>query len=74
MADVPLLACWVWAVVLWMRGIEEGRRRCLVAAAVLVALAALTKYYGVALIPLLAAWTLRRRRAIVLSVRSAPPP
>ena len=68
MADVPLLACWVWAVVLWMRGIEEGRRRYLVAAAVLVALAALTKYYGVALIPLLAAWTLARGRQLTRSL------
>ena len=68
MADVPLLACWTWAVVLWMRGIDEGHRRCLVAAAALVALAALTKYYGVALIPLLAAWTVMRSRRLIGSL------
>lgn len=62
MCDMLLLACWVWAVECWWRGLEQGRRRWLVAAALLAAAATLTKYFGVALIPLLLAFTLVRER------------
>jgi 4-amino-4-deoxy-L-arabinose transferase-like glycosyltransferase len=54
MSDTLLLAFWVWAIVLWRQGREEGHAGCLIGAAVLVTLAGLTKYYGVALVPLLA--------------------
>jgi 4-amino-4-deoxy-L-arabinose transferase-like glycosyltransferase len=63
MCDTMLLAFWVWAVELWVGGIETGRARALVAASLLAALAALTKYFGVALLPLLLVYgTVRRRR------------
>lgn len=64
MCDVPLLAAWVWAVVFWVEGLEEQRTGKLVGAGVLVALALLTKYFGAALIPLLAAYGLLRKRKL----------
>jgi 4-amino-4-deoxy-L-arabinose transferase-like glycosyltransferase len=63
-SDVPMLACWCWSVLLWMRGIDEGRRRWLAAAAALAALAALTKYLGAGLVPLLAAYAIARQRRV----------
>ena len=62
MCDVSMLALWLWAVVLWTRGIERGNHLHLASAAGLVALAALTKYFGAALIPLLLAYTVMKKR------------
>ena len=53
MCDTSMLALWCWAVYAWMRGFDGGGRPWLWVAALLVALAGLTKYYGVALLPLL---------------------
>ena len=61
-SDVPTLAGWLWAVVLWARGLDERRDRLLAASALLCAVAALTKYFAIGLIPLLAAYTLARER------------
>jgi 4-amino-4-deoxy-L-arabinose transferase-like glycosyltransferase len=55
MCDVPMLAFWVWAVVFWTDGIEHNDPRRLFAAGCLIAFAEVTKYYGICLIPLLAA-------------------
>ena len=46
MTDVPMLACWVWALGLWMYGFKCGRQWPLIAAALCAAMAPLTKYYG----------------------------
>jgi hypothetical protein len=54
MCDVLMLAFWVWAVVCWIEGMKQNNFLKLSAAGLLIALAALTKYYGVCLIPLLA--------------------
>lgn len=64
MCDTMMLALWVWAVFLWVCGIDDGNHIALTAAAILTALAALTKYYGVALIPLLGLYTLVKKRAL----------
>ncbi len=61
MCDVLMLAFWVWAMVFWLEGTETGKGRCLWGAAVLMTLAALTKYYGICLIPLLAVYSLMSR-------------
>jgi 4-amino-4-deoxy-L-arabinose transferase-like glycosyltransferase len=53
MCDTMMLAFWVWTVVLWERGLREGRSGLLYAAAFLIGLCALTKYFGMSLIPLL---------------------
>lgn len=58
MSDIMMLAFWCWAVVLWMRGVEKDDPLSLTAAALLVAMSALTKYFGMSLIPLLAAYSI----------------
>jgi 4-amino-4-deoxy-L-arabinose transferase-like glycosyltransferase len=62
MCDVMMLAFWVWAVVLWVEGMERDNFRKLCGAGLMIALAALTKYYGVCLIPLLVAYSLIHKR------------
>lgn len=64
MCDTLLLAFWVWAVVLWIEGMESGSSRRLAGAALLVALAALTKYFGACLFPLLFIYSLVLRRRL----------
>jgi 4-amino-4-deoxy-L-arabinose transferase-like glycosyltransferase len=66
MCDVMMLAFWVWAVYLWVRGLDENKFQSLFFAAVLVAFCALTKYFGMALLPLLIAYSLMKKRKIGL--------
>jgi 4-amino-4-deoxy-L-arabinose transferase-like glycosyltransferase len=63
MSDVPMVCLWVWALWLWMRGLEDGRSWKLAAAATLAAACALTKYFGASLVPLLLIHGWLRRRA-----------
>ncbi len=62
MCDVTMLAFWVWAVALWVEGTEENKLPKLFFAALLVSLAALTKYFGACLVPLLSAHVLIGKR------------
>lgn len=62
MCDTMMLAFWVWAVFLWIRGMEEKRYLNLFFAAVLIVFCALTKYFGMALLPLLFVYSLSYRR------------
>jgi 4-amino-4-deoxy-L-arabinose transferase-like glycosyltransferase len=64
MCDTLLLAFWVWAVVLWIEGMDKGGSRRLAGSALLIALAALTKYFGACLIPLLLIYSLVLRRRL----------
>ena len=57
MCDTLTLAFWVWTVVLWESGLRRRQMGWLFLAAVLISLTALSKYIGVALIPLLVAYT-----------------
>jgi 4-amino-4-deoxy-L-arabinose transferase-like glycosyltransferase len=61
MCDTTMLAFWVWALALWDQGLTQERSTSLWAAAVLAALGALTKYFAVALLPLMLVWALARR-------------
>jgi 4-amino-4-deoxy-L-arabinose transferase-like glycosyltransferase len=61
MADVPMLALWIWALACWDRGVRSGARSTLLAAALLAALCPLTKFPGLALLPLLVAHALLLR-------------
>jgi 4-amino-4-deoxy-L-arabinose transferase-like glycosyltransferase len=54
MSDTLAVAFWVWALWLWDRGLREERTRLLAFAALLVGLAALTEYFAIALLPLMA--------------------
>jgi 4-amino-4-deoxy-L-arabinose transferase-like glycosyltransferase len=62
MCDVPMLMFWVWAIVLWEKGLE-GKGWLLLVAGWLAGLAVLTKYNGILLLPLLAFATVLRRRS-----------
>ena len=62
MCDVLMLTFWVWAAYLWIRGTEENRHGLLALSMVLVTLSALTKYFGIALIPLLAAYSIASKK------------
>src|SRR2546421_2029047 len=64
MCDVWLLALWVWSMDCWLRGLERHSYRLLLLAALLAAAAALTKYFGVSLVPLLAVYTLVQDRRL----------
>ena len=64
MCDVWLLALWVWSIECWIHGLARNSFWLFLLAAILAATAALTKYFGVALVPLLAAYTLVRERGL----------
>jgi len=65
MSDVLMTAFFVWAIFFWVKGVEDKSNLSLVLASVLVSAASLTKYFGVSLIPLLAAYSvLKGRRGI----------
>jgi 4-amino-4-deoxy-L-arabinose transferase-like glycosyltransferase len=71
MCDTLALCAFVWAIALWLKGLDSNRFFWLVLSAALVAISSLTKYFGVSLIPLLIAYTLLRnwraaRRLLVL--------
>jgi 4-amino-4-deoxy-L-arabinose transferase-like glycosyltransferase len=61
MCDVMMLGFWVWAVAFWLEGLH-GSHAKLLAAAVLIALAGLTKYFGLSLVPLLLVFALLEKR------------
>jgi 4-amino-4-deoxy-L-arabinose transferase-like glycosyltransferase len=64
MCDVWLLALWIWSIECWLRGIERNAWWLLTLASVLAAAAALTKYFGISLVPLLAACTVASERRL----------
>ena len=64
MCDVLMLAFWVWAIVLWLDGTDHKDPLRLSGAALLIGLAALAKYFGICLLPLLAAWSLLGKHRI----------
>jgi 4-amino-4-deoxy-L-arabinose transferase-like glycosyltransferase len=64
MADTMMLAFYVWAVALWVRGLEENRSLYLLIASILIALSALTKYFGMTLVPLLIMYSLVLKRRL----------
>lgn len=74
MCDVMLLALWIWATELWLAGLERQKWWRFLISALLISAAALTKYFGVALVPLLAVHTLvsDRRRALNLAFLLIP--
>ncbi len=64
MSDVLMLSLWVWAAFLWLRGLETRRAADLVGAALLMGLCPLAKYFGLALLPLLATYAFLRERRV----------
>ncbi|HZQ20127.1 MAG TPA: glycosyltransferase family 39 protein [Terriglobales bacterium] len=62
MCDTMMLALWTWAAILWIEGIEHEKHAYLLSSSVLLGLAALTKYFGVCLLPLLLVYTIAWKR------------
>ena len=65
MCDVPMLALWMLCLLVWRRGIASENKLYLLAGAILIALCALTKYFGACLIPLLVVYSLLLRKRIL---------
>ena len=70
MCDTLMLALWLWAIIFWVEGLDPPKPRYLAISALLITLCALTKYFGIALIPLLAGYSFSaapsRRLGLVL--------
>jgi dolichyl-phosphate-mannose-protein mannosyltransferase len=64
MCDTLLMGFMVWAMALWMGGVERRRAAMQAGGALLGGLAALTKYAGVGLLPLLLVYTVAKRRRL----------
>lgn len=64
MCDMLMLAFWVWAAVFWVEGMKGDKMTLLVVAGALISLALVTKYYGLCLVPLLAAHGLILKRRL----------
>jgi hypothetical protein len=64
MCDTMMVCFWVWAVLLWISGIERESAARLGGSALLMCCAILTKYYGAALVPLLFVYSLLVRRSL----------
>src|SRR5207244_4585640 len=62
MADVPLVALWVCATVLFVRGIDEQKNALVYASALPITAACFYAYQGLALLPLLAFYAVARKR------------
>jgi 4-amino-4-deoxy-L-arabinose transferase-like glycosyltransferase len=62
MCDMLMLAFWIWAAVLWVEGMERDDYGRLAVSGLFIAFAALTKYYGACLMPLLGAYGLLCKR------------
>jgi hypothetical protein len=59
-----MLAIWLVAIILWLAGLDRAKPLLLAVSSLLIAVCALTKYFGMALIPLLLAYTLLRQRRL----------
>lgn len=64
MCDTMMLAFWLWAIIFWLEGLKLNKQRHLLASSLLVAAAALTKYFGICLVPLLLAYSVAERRRL----------
>ena len=66
MCDPMMLALWIWATIFWIEGLDSGQPILLTVSVLLIAAGELTKYFGVALVPLLFAYSLARRKRVGL--------
>jgi 4-amino-4-deoxy-L-arabinose transferase-like glycosyltransferase len=55
MCDTMMLAWWVWTLVFWRQALRENRLSAFVIAGLLAGLCALTKYFGMCIVPLMLA-------------------
>jgi Dolichyl-phosphate-mannose-protein mannosyltransferase len=64
MCDVMMLALWIGAIELWLAGLDSPSWWRFSISAILISAAALTKYFAIALVPLLAVYTIIRHRRL----------
>jgi 4-amino-4-deoxy-L-arabinose transferase-like glycosyltransferase len=64
MSDVPMMALWMLCLLLWRKGLASEHKFYLLMGAILIALCALTKYFGACLIPLLLVDSLLRKKRV----------
>lgn len=64
MCDTMMLAFWVWSLSFWVEGLRQTNYAKLALAAALVAASSLTKYFGMALIPLLVVYSIVEKRRL----------
>ena len=65
MCDVMMLALWMMAIIFWVQGLEAPLKPIyLTLSGFLIAACALTKYFGMSLIPLLLVYSLVRQRSL----------
>lgn len=64
MCDSMMLALWIFSVYYWVQGLEKNTPAMFLISAFLIAVTALTKYYGLALIPLLILYSAAKRRGL----------
>ncbi len=63
MCDVLMVAAWIFAIYFWIRGVDENSHLYLLSSALLIPICALTKYFGMALVPLLIVYAVTARRS-----------
>lgn len=64
MLDLPMAALFTSGIAVWLWASDSGRTLGWVASGLLIGLAALTKYFGIAAVPLLGAYMLVRRKQV----------
>ena len=64
MSDTMMLAFWVFAVYFWVTGLEENSFHMLFVSVILISMSALTKYFGLTLVPLLLFYSVFKRHNI----------
>src|SRR5205807_1131597 len=62
MCDVMMFAFWIWALEFWLSGLDRQQWWRFFISAMLISGAALTKYFGIVLVPLLVVYALVRDR------------
>lgn len=62
MTDVTMVAFYVWAVILWLHGMQSGRSLYLLCSGILICCSMMAKYYGVTAVALLFAYSLATKR------------
>lgn len=64
MTDIFMVALYTWAIYFWLTGTEKNSWKHLFFSAMLMLLAALSKYFAISLIPLLFSYTLIKKRHV----------
>ena len=66
MSDIPMLACYVWSIVYWKKGLKENTWKFFALGAFLASVAALTKYFAITLVPLLFIYSCLEKKRLSL--------